>query len=144
MPAFAVIATPSGSDPRDALRRVPEFTGSIVTSLAAYRRSHPSLPKLVSIGGCGGAELTVSIATDPKGGQVLFIPTFFYELCKVQRQNPDDPQRCPRWRGAFEGHLAEVIGNYMYRVRWHDGTLRRGTLNFAELDDGATIVLRKP
>lgn len=140
----AVIATAPGSNPRDALDRVPEFAGPLVRVLAAYRRSHPRLPEVVSIGGCGATDLTVSIATEPKGGQVLFIPTFFYDLCRVQKQNPDDPQQCPRWREALEGRLTEVMGNYVYRARWHDGAVRRGTLNFAQLDDGATILLRKP
>src|SRR5207237_4419727 len=45
----------------------------------AMRAQQPALPKVVVEGGCGAGEMPVKIATDPKGAQVLFIPSFFYE-----------------------------------------------------------------
>ena len=120
------------------------FDKAMVRRLNAYRASHPSLPRIVDVGGCGAGEGTVTIATVPLGAQVLFIPTFFYQLCKVEKQNADDPSSCPRWREAIEGKLQSVAGDYLYRVRWPDGVIRHGTLRFDMGDDGKTITLRKP
>jgi hypothetical protein len=124
---------------------VPDaFERTMVQRLNAYRAAHPALPEITRAGGCGAGEGTVAIATVPIGGQVLFIPTFFYQLCKVEKQNADDPNSCPRWREAIEGKLQSVAGDYLYRVRWPDGVTRRGTLRFDMGDDGTTITLRKP
>jgi hypothetical protein len=120
------------------------FERTMLQRLNDYRASHPALPKIISVGGCGAGEGNVTIATVPIGGQVLFIPTFFYQLCKVEKQNADDPGSCPRWREAIEGKLQSVAGDYLYRVRWPDGATRRGTLRFDMGDDGKTITLRKP
>ena len=90
------------------------------------------------------AGAIVSVATVPIAAQVMFIPTFFYELCKVQKQNADDPNGCPQWREAVEGKLQSVAGDYMYFVRWRDGVVRRGKRSFDMGDDGRTITLRKP
>jgi hypothetical protein len=132
-------ATTSDEDPIAAA-----FDKAMVQRLNAYRATHPNLPQIVDVGGCGAGEGTVLIATVPVGGQVLFIPTFFYQLCKVEKQNADDPSSCPRWREAIEGKLQSVAGDYLYRVRWSDGAIRRGTLRFDMGDDGKTITLRKP
>jgi hypothetical protein len=86
----------------------------------------------------------VSIATEPLGAQVMFIPTFFYELCKAQRLDPDDTRRCNRWREAVDGRLSQVAGDYLYMARWPDGAIRRGTLSFTGMEDGQRVVLRKP
>jgi hypothetical protein len=122
--------------------------GALIAQMAsrlnAYQSGHPALPKIVEIGGCGAGGATVSIATAPLAAQVMFIPTFFYQLCKVQRQNADDPNGCPQWREALEGKLQSVEGDYMYFARWSDGVVRRGKLSFDMNDDGHTITLRKP
>jgi hypothetical protein len=112
--------------------------------LADYRRSKPSLTPIIVEGGCGAGEVSVSIATEPRGAQVMFIPTFFYELCKAQRLDPDDTQRCNRWREAVDGTLSHVAGDYLYTARWPDGVTRRGTLSFTFREDGQRILLRKP
>lgn len=118
--------------------------GTMIGKLNAYRTQHPTLPELITQGGCGAGGATVSIATAPLAVQVLFIPTFFYDLCKVQKQNADDPNSCPQWREAVQGKLESVAGDYRYLVRWSDGVLRRGKLSFDMNDDGHTITLRKP
>jgi hypothetical protein len=117
---------------------------ALVRRLNAYRATHLNLPAIIHDGGCGAGEALVSIATAPAGAQVLVIPTFFYELCKVQKQNADDPNACPRWREALEGKLQSVAGDYLYQARWPDGKTRRGTLRFDIGDAGKTITLRKP
>lgn len=136
--AIALAALPD-EDPAGAA-----IVAALVRRLNAYRATHPSLPAIIHDGGCGAGEASVSIATAPAGAQVLVIPTFFYELCKVQKQNPDDPSACPRWREALEGKLQSVAGDYLYQARWPDGKTRRGTLRFDIGDAGKTITLRKP
>lgn len=116
----------------------------LVQRLNAYGASHPTLPAIIEHGGCGAGEASVSIATAPVGAQVLVIPSFFYQLCKVEKQDADDPNACPRWREALQGKLQSVAGDYVYQARWPDGKTRRGTLRFDMRDDGTTIMLRKP
>ncbi len=120
------------------------FVRALAVSLEAHRKTKPSLRKVISMGGCGAGEVNVTIATEPKGGQVLFIPTFFYELCKVQQLNPDDAAACSRWREAVDGTLSQVSGDYLYQVRWPDGATRKGKLSFNKLEQGQTVTLRKP
>jgi hypothetical protein len=120
------------------------FVERVRARLSDYRRSKPSLTPVVVEGGCGAGEVNVSIATEPLGAQVMFIPTFFYELCKAQRLDPDDTRRCNRWREAVDGRLSQVAGDYLYMARWPDGAIRRGTLSFTGMEDGQRVVLRKP
>jgi hypothetical protein len=131
----------AAKDPADA---GSSTIGAMIRKLDAYHALHPTLPALFTEGGCGEGGATVSIATAPLATQVMFIPTFFYDLCKVQRQNADDPNGCPQWREAIAGKLQSVAGDYMYFARWSDGVIRRGKLSFDIGDDGHTITLRKP
>ena len=71
-------------------------------------------------------------------------PDVLLRAVQTEKQNADDPSSCPRWREAIEGKLQSVAGDYVYRVRWPDGTIRRGTLRFDMGDEGKTITLRKP
>jgi hypothetical protein len=121
-----------------------KFLNELSGRLADHRAKNRALRKVVVEGGCGAGEVSVTIATEPKGAQVLFIPTFFYELCRVQNVDPDDTKGCARWREAVDGTLAQVSGDYQYVVRWPDGTVRRGKLSFQNLQDGQTVTLRKP
>jgi hypothetical protein len=115
--------------------------------LRAYRAAHGDLPDVVwsSEVGCtgGGGGSYVSIATDPAGAQVLFIPMFFYQVCLAEKIDANNPATCPHWVEAIAGKLEQVEGNYLYRARWSDGKLRTGTLRFDTAKDG-TITLRKP
>jgi hypothetical protein len=88
--------------------------------------------------------MSVRIVTSPRGGQVLFIPVFFYELCKAQNLDPDDARSCNRWGEAVDGRLAQVAGNYIYVARWPDGVVRRGRLTFSNKQDGETVLVQKP
>jgi hypothetical protein len=124
--------------------RRTKFLKSLAEKLAAYRAGKPKLRKIVVEGGCGAGEVNVTIATEPKGGQVLFIPTFFHELCKVQKVDPDDAAACTRWREAVDGTLSQVSGDYLYQVKWPDGATRKGKLSFNKLEEGQTVTLRKP
>jgi hypothetical protein len=120
-----------------------EFIQELERRLAAHRKSNPSLVKVIAIDGCGDGEVVVKIVTDPRGGQVLFIPTFFYELCRAQNLNPEDTTRCNRWRQAEDGQLHDVIGNYQYIAKWRDGTIKKGMLRFGQREDGKTITVRQ-
>lgn len=138
-----VIATPNEAVEGWSERR-EKVLNALRDKIDAYRKTKSALRKVVVEGGCGAGEMSVNIATEPKGGQVLFIPTFFYELCRVQNLNPDDTSGCTRWREAVDGQLSAVSGDYLYIVRWPDGTTRRGKLSFNKLEDGQTVTLRKP
>jgi len=128
----------------DPVEEPPQaFYTSLRGKLAAYHASHRSTWQIVSEGGCGADEAHVNIATSPSGGQVFVIPTFYYQLCRVQSENADDSRSCPKWREAVDGKLTQVSGDYRYQVRWRDGSVRRGTLSFDFNDDGRTITLRK-
>jgi hypothetical protein len=130
-------------DPRNYIQSSYAFVDDLVRRLAEHRKSNPSLVRVVARGGCGAGEVVVTIATDPRGGQVLFIPTFFYEYCRARNLNPEDTTRCDRWREADDGQLHEVIGNYRYIAKWRDGTIRKGKLTFGRREDGKTITVRQ-
>lgn len=103
-----------------------------------------SLPQVIVAGGCGAAgEMPVRFNTSPRGAQVMIIPTFFYDVCKIQRLNPDNPSVCKRWREALEGTPTLVAGDYYYVARWGDGVTRRGTISFTE-ESPESLMLQKP
>jgi hypothetical protein len=111
--------------------------------LNAARRANPSLPEAVNGGGCGAGEIEVKVTTQPPGGTVYFIPSFFHALCRAQNIDPEDRTRCNRWHEADDGKLAEVSGHYVYFARWPDGATRRGTISFDKLSRGDTVSIRK-
>ena len=119
----------------------------IVSGLNSYRSTtKAAIPKIVMGGpGCGAGGLTVTISTEPKGGQINVIPVFFYKLCKSQPGvNVDDPSSCDRWREIPDGFSSQMAGDYFYNVRWPNGLHREGTLLFNSMGDGdkKKIVLR--
>lgn len=120
----------------------------LVATLNHYRhRFNPSLPRAIHDDGCGAGDEGVKISTDPKDGRAFFIPVFFYKLCQAQKIDPNDTSRCDRWFEAMDGHLTYLAGAYHYLIRWSDGTVREGLLNFDKvgaLEDYAfTAVFRK-
>jgi hypothetical protein len=121
---------------------LPSLNG-LKSVLAAYRKSHPRLREIIDVGGCGGDDEPMTVVTKPLASQVVIIPTFYYDLCRVQRIDPDDQTRCNHWREVLDGSVAYVSGDYHYLVRWHDGSVRKGMLQFAGVG-GQTVTLRKP
>jgi hypothetical protein len=123
------------------------FMKELVGRLNAYRQSQPALGKVVHEGRCRqeitAGNINVRIETDPSGGSVFLIPTFFYDLCRAQNIDPDDTRRCNRWREAISGRTASVSGDYLYIVRWPDGASRRGKLSVVERDWDGGVILRK-
>jgi hypothetical protein len=120
----------------------------LVAILNHYRHQFsPSLPRATRDEGCGAGDEGVMISTDPKDGRAFFIPVFFYKLCQAQKIDPNDTSRCDRWFEAMDGRLAYLAGAYHYLIRWSDGTVREGLLNFdkvGETEDYAfTAVFRK-
>jgi hypothetical protein len=129
---------------REATGRLYAFSGKLGNSLRDYRLSHPGLGDEYLGGECGDAEIEAKIVTQPQASQVLFTPSFYYELCVAQKIDPEDTKRCNRWREAVDGKVEYVSGDYHYIARWSDGTTRRGTFRFGVNDDGKLITLRKP
>jgi hypothetical protein len=120
------------------------FLKKLAALLDAYRSDHPASLQ-VNVGGeCGADEIEVSIVTQPSGGQVLFTPSFYYELCRAQDIDPEDTRQCNRWREAHDGKLEYVSGAYHYLARWSDGATRSGMIGFTANDGGKTITIRKP
>jgi|GEM_PF-4584169 len=133
------------------IRDLDLFRARLLVDLGTYWRTHRTLPRAVSGMGCGAGEFPMKIATEPKGGQVFLIATFFYELCKVKKINPEDTAGCKQWREALDTTMTDVSGDYHYRVRWHDGTVRRGMLRADGRSSGGgrpgqveTVTIRKP
>ncbi|MDB5431657.1 MAG: hypothetical protein JWP35_2773 [Caulobacter sp.] len=122
------------------------FMTKLKTALRAYRRAHPGLrlANIIIEGGCGAGENSISVTTSPRGGTVSFIPLFFYKLCSARGINPDDPNKCDRWREAPGGSVTEVAGDYAYVARWPDGAIKRGTLRFGDLGTSTSVVFSKP
>jgi len=117
----------------------------IVRAANEYREEEATdLPEVIDEGGCGAGGVGINVVTEPTGGRVSIIPVFFYELCKSQQLNPDDPAHCDRWREQAAGALMEVSGDYFYRAAWPDGVERRGRLSFTRLKDGQTVTISKP
>ena len=139
---IALLARPGDWSARDQRDRA--FLGRLAGALNAYRNTKPALPRAIVGEDCGAGDVAVSIVTEPRGGKVLFTPGFYYELCRAQRLDPEDPARCNRWREALDGKLEYVAGDYYYIARWSDGAVRRGSLRIDANDDGRTITLRKP
>jgi hypothetical protein len=122
------------------------FRKQLTARLDAYRKSHPSLAKVINEGACRsrmrGGEVPLRIETEPPGATVFLIPGFFYELCKAQNIDPDDTARCNRWREVITGRVSHVVGDYFYVVRWADGATRRGNLSVVDAVDDR-VILRK-
>jgi hypothetical protein len=127
-----------GSPSRMEIRR-----SDLQNALLTYRKTHPHATEIANGLGCGGGELPIKLVTQPVATQVTIIPAFFYELCRVQRIDPNDTTRCAHWR-EVSGPIVEVSGNYRYVARWHDGTVKRGILDVESAADAGTILLRKP
>jgi hypothetical protein len=133
----------AGGFSQDYQDRRAAMLNALAPPLNDARQGNRSLPEVTVDGGCGAGEITVNIETDPPGAQVLFIPTFFYELCKAQKLSPDDTERCNHWREAVSGSVASVSGDYVYVARWPDGSARRGKLSISPAQEGQTIRLGK-
>jgi len=112
-----------------------------------YRRTHPSVPYITqegrspAEGGCGAGDRMIKVAAQPSSARIFIIPTFFYDLCQAKGRNPDDTTHCGYWREVL-GPVQSISGEYRYRVHWHDGTTRTGTLLPSDSTDA--IVIRKP
>jgi hypothetical protein len=115
----------------------------LARQLNAYQRTHRILPPVIALG-CGGGEIEVRIVAEPPNGTVFFIPVFFHEICRLQQIDPDDQNRCNRWREAIAGTPSMVAGDYVYLARWPDGVIRRGKLSFDGVESGKTVTLQKP
>jgi hypothetical protein len=118
------------------------FLDGLLRDLNAYRSHHKNLPPAEMYSGCGGAGTSVTIQTEPKGARVFLIPDFFYQLCKVNKINPENLSACDYWREAFS--IDEIAGDYHYRVQWHDGSVRKGRLDGDSLGRTNKITLQKP
>ena len=142
------IATANAVAPRSFYEvwrtRAPALDG-LKNVLVAYRKTHRRAAAIQNVGGCGAGEAPITVVTQPAATQVSIIPAFFYELCRVQRIDPNDTMRCAHWR-EISGTVTQISGDYHYIAKWHDGTVKRGLLgiNSQPAMMTNTITLRKP
>jgi hypothetical protein len=130
-----IIRDPKSDDSADL--RAHGFSQTLAAEVNdAIRGQSPALTPIRVDGGCGAGEFGVRIVTEPKGAQVLFIPNFFYELCRAQHTDPEDTTKCKRWREAIDGTVQQVSGDYYYFAKWPDGVTRRGKLTFTHNEEG--------
>ena len=95
---------------------------------AARKVQAPELPAIEGGGGCGDGEdrpLAI-VRTVPDRAEVWMISAFAFRACSLRQDNPWDPFAC-RWSEIETGVSMPMIGRYVYRVRWPDGTEKRGT-----------------
>lgn len=121
------------------------FRAALSATLESYHKKHRAAAK-VSFPDieCGppGARM-VRLETQPSGGTVFVIPTFFYQLCKIKRTDPNDLNACAQWRESLQGIVTYVAGDYYYLVRWKDGSQKRGKLSFEDMHNLQRVVLHK-
>lgn len=136
-PDYDAIGT---SDFHDLLDK---FHKEVISETEKYRASaKKKLPDLIYMAECGDGEWPVHVRTIPSNGRVVWIPEFFYQLCKVQKLDPDNEKQCDRWREAPD-NIVNVIGDYRYRASWPDGSLKTGALRFANREQ-ERLTIRKP
>jgi hypothetical protein len=111
--------------------------------LTSYRRSHRHARHVI-LGACvdAEAERAVPLVTQPAASHVFVIPSFFYELCRVRKVDPEDTMRCAHWR-EVASRVVPMSGSYHYIAKWADGTTARGILDKEDASSDA-ITLRKP
>jgi len=141
--------------PRGSVAEVTPLTGvenpgdsvlqrdALGPELGAYRKAHPGVGEIFLTTSCGEDISFIQVRVDPPGGRASFIPTFFYDLCRARRLDPENPMTCRQWREPQGGRLYHVMGDYFFVVRWPDGGMRRGRLSVSGYDEGALVVLRR-
>ena len=126
-------------------RHAENFKGKLVQRLNDHRTRRPTgLPKVFFQGDCGAGEVNITIRTEPRNGQAILIPVFFFELCKAQQYDPDNRSLCTWWVDPPEDAPLAVSGDYFFRASWPDGVERRGRATFDAAKDGQTFIIRKP
>ncbi|TPJ22657.1 hypothetical protein [Mesorhizobium sp. B2-7-2] len=130
-------------DTSDFYDLLDKFHKQVFSEAEKYRASaKKKLPDLIYLTDCGDGEWPVHVRTIPSNGRVVWIPEFFYRLCKVQKLDPDNEKQCDRWREAPD-NIVNVIGDYRYRASWPDGSLKTGALKFANREQ-EHLTIRKP
>lgn len=95
-------------------------------------------------GECGAGEVSVKIKTQPTGGSIYMIPTFFFKACSLQGVDPYDRRLCGGWLDVVSS-TSMLSGSYNYLVQWRDGSSKKGTFSCREACKTATpvVTLRK-
>jgi hypothetical protein len=107
----------------------PSLAAAIRRDMRAYTQTGKSLRGFIWTAGCGAGEFTLTLMPQPSTARIFIIPSFFYELCRAQRINPNDVDSCEHWREVLGNKIDDAAGEYHYFVRWSDGAVRRGVIN---------------
>jgi hypothetical protein len=114
------------------------FGTLLLQQLQNYReRSATPLPSIywTSIDGCGGAGRNIKIKTSPSRGHVRLMPAFYYDLCKAQQIEADDPNKCDHGTEIADGEDMLVSGVYRYFAVWPNGLKKQGRQDFDALSE---------
>jgi hypothetical protein len=129
------------------------FTKSLAAFLNEYRLRHGNrLPEVnPGVNGCGGGEIAIRLVAVPGSAHIQYINAIFYDLCRRQNIEPDDPSKCDHWSdysdGPRNGLGAQMAGKYKVRVIWTDGFVVTRNLNVDDLhpnpDEAMSFVIRR-
>lgn len=117
-----------------------DFANNLNETLRDYRsRSNRKLAIAEWGPVCGaGRGGRFTVVTEPKGGNVSIISSFHYELCRGQRIDPDQPDKCSYWRIVHDGDETFFSGVYVYWARWPRGNPKRGREDFDQIPNSRT------
>jgi hypothetical protein len=131
---------------------------ALADALNAARADAPDLPEVFALAECSPPPMAaaspspvprrgvtaappprkpgVTFVTQPSGGELLMIDAFAFKVCTRKQPDPWDRFRC-RWNEIETGVVKPMSGRFVYQVKWPDGTVRKGTREFAPTDAGA-------
>lgn len=114
------------------------FGRPFMQQLDRYRKSsRTKLPELSwwSVEGCGGHGRPITIKTSPEKGRLRIMPAFYHNLCKAQKVDADDPDKCNHGIDVNDGEQVLLSGKYQYIATWPGGLKQRGRQDFDSLPE---------
>jgi hypothetical protein len=111
----------------DYIDRSHALSASLAKVLQAYRNNQDkSLKPVDAVGGCGADGALLKFVSDPAGGRVFLISSFYYSLCLKQNVDPADLDKCDWWTPIQPNEPTEVSGTYRYLITWPGGRTSKG------------------
>lgn len=148
-PPFAAEAEARGDDggSGDGEGEYEDPYAALAKAIEANRqRQAPKLTRVVAEGGCGaGGAGPVIVRTVPPLGEVLLVNAFAFNVCTRKTANPWDRFAC-KWAEIETGVEKDLVGRYVYQVRWPDGAVRKGTRDIVpeyNTDQAVTVTFKK-
>lgn len=119
---------------------VHAFANKLVVDLNNYRKTTGTrLAPVQWDTECGGRGMPLKIVTSPKGGDVRLLPMFYYNVCRLQNIDPDNPTQCDRWEELSDGEETLLQGVYRYMASWPNGQTKRGRQDFDRFPEDQSV-----